>query len=94
VLKITVSETATEDRWILQGRLVGPWVGELKKVWQNAHRGGKPPRCVFDLNDVTFMEKAGDKLLRVLAKQHVKFEASGIYVRGVLSQLLGKRTLS
>jgi hypothetical protein len=43
---------------------------------------------------VTFMEKAGDKLLRALAKQHVKFQASGIYVRGVLSQLLGKRTLS
>ena len=52
------------------------------------------PRCVFDLNDVTFVDKAGEKPLRALAKQHVKFEASGIYVRGVLSQVPGKRTLS
>ena len=63
MLKITVSETATEDRWILQGRLVGPWVGELKKVWQNAQRGGKQPRCVFDLNDVTCVDKAGEKTI-------------------------------
>ena len=94
MLKITVSETATEDRWILEGRLVGPWVGELKKVWRSAQRGDKLRRCVFDLNDVTFVDKGGDNLLRVLAKQRVKFEASGIYVRGVLSQLQGKRTLS
>ena len=48
---------------------------------------------MFDLNDVTFVDKAGEKLLRVLAKQHLKFEASGIYVRGVLTQLQGKHTL-
>jgi hypothetical protein len=52
MLKITISETATEDRWILLRRLLGPWVGELKKVWRNAHRSDKQQLSVFDLNDV------------------------------------------
>ena len=94
MLKITITETETEIRWILEGKLVGPWVGELQKVWRSTQRSEKLRRCVFDLNDVLFVDRAGEKVLRALAKQHVKFEASGIYVRGVLSQLQGKRTLS
>src|SRR5271170_5824353 len=30
MLRVTVAETATEQRWTLEGRLVGPWVGELR----------------------------------------------------------------
>ncbi len=32
MLKITIMETATDRRWIVQGRLVGPWVNELRKA--------------------------------------------------------------
>ena len=56
MLKITFSETATEDRWILLQRLLGPWVGELKKVLRNAQRGDKQQLWVFALNDVAFVE--------------------------------------
>jgi ABC-type transporter Mla MlaB component len=91
MLKINVTKTETEERWILQGRLMGPWVRELKAVWQNTHRADQQQRCVFDLNDVTFVDKAGEKLLRALAKEGAQFEASGIYVRDVVEQLKGKR---
>jgi hypothetical protein len=38
VLKITINETVTEKRWILEGRLVGPWVGELRRSWKKTQR--------------------------------------------------------
>ena len=91
MLKITITETPMERRWILQGRLIGPWVQELQTVWRKTDRADKQRRCVFDLNDVTFVDKAGEKLLRALAKEGVQFEASGIYVRDVVKQLKGKR---
>jgi predicted nucleic acid-binding Zn ribbon protein len=91
MLKITMTKTPTEERWILHGRLVGPWVRELQAVWRNTHRGDEQQRCVFDLNDVTFVDKGGEKLLRALAKEGVQFEASGIYVRDVVKQLKGQR---
>ena len=31
VLKISVMETQTESRWILQAQLLGPWVNELRR---------------------------------------------------------------
>ena len=37
MLKITIADTAMEERWTLQGRLVAPWVGELKTSWKRAH---------------------------------------------------------
>jgi anti-anti-sigma regulatory factor len=89
MLKITMSKTETEDRWTLHGQLTGPWVSELRTVWRNTEGADEHRRCVFDLNDVTFVDKAGEKLLRALAKRGVRFEASGLYVRGVLRQLEG-----
>jgi predicted nucleic acid-binding Zn ribbon protein len=90
MLKITMTKTGTEERWILQGQLIGPWVRELTAVWRNTHRADEQQRCVFDLNDVTLVDKGGEKLLRALAKEGVQFEASGIYVCDVLKQLKGK----
>jgi anti-anti-sigma regulatory factor len=90
MLKITMSKTGTEDRWTLHGQLTGPWVSEMRTDWRNTQGADEHRRCVFDLNDVTFVDKAGEKLLRALAKQGVQFEASGIYVRSVLRQLDGE----
>jgi ABC-type transporter Mla MlaB component len=90
MLKITMTKTAAEERWILHARLIGPWVRELQAVWRNTHRADERQRCVFDLNDVTFVDKAGATLLRSLAKEGVQFEASGIFVRDVVQQLKGK----
>ena len=37
VLKITITETQTQNRWTLQGQLIGPWVREPGTVWRKAH---------------------------------------------------------
>jgi hypothetical protein len=91
MLKITMTKTPAEERWILHGRLAGPWVRELQAVWRNTRRADEQQRCLFVLNDVTFVDKGGEKLLRALANEGVQFEASGIYVRDVVKQLKGKR---
>jgi hypothetical protein len=91
MLKITMTKTPTEERWILHGRLIGPWVRELQAVWRNTHRADEWQRCVFDLNDVTYVDKGGENFLGALPKEGVQFEARGIYVRDIVEQLKGKR---
>jgi anti-anti-sigma regulatory factor len=92
VLKITITETQTETRWILQGKLVGPWVRELRSCWKKrrAHGG---QRCVVDLNDVAFIDKGGERLLRALSKKGVELVANGIYTKHLLEtvQMVGHR---
>jgi anti-anti-sigma regulatory factor len=95
VLKITIMETATDRRWIVQGRLVGPWVSELRTTWKRAHRSQDKRACIIDLNDVTFIDKSGERLLRAMCKKGAQLIARGLYVRHVLDQLKtgGKRGL-
>jgi hypothetical protein len=38
MLRITAAETATEQGWTLEGRLVGPCVGEVRTRWKQRHR--------------------------------------------------------
>jgi anti-anti-sigma regulatory factor len=86
VLRITVNETPTEKRWILQGCLVGLWVSELRRAWKETQRTDNNRKCVVDLNDVTSIDKNGERLLRAMSKQGAQFIATGIYIKHVLQQ--------
>jgi anti-anti-sigma regulatory factor len=87
VLRITITDTQTESRWILQGKLVGPWVRELRSCWKNKHRTHDWQKCVVDLNDVTFIDKSGERLLRAMSKKGAELVASGIYTKHLLDKL-------
>jgi len=67
MLKINFSQTAAEEKWILHGRLSGPWVHELSTCWKVNHRTDAERACIVDLNEVTFIDKSGERLLRMLA---------------------------
>jgi len=84
VLKIIVTETEAGTRWILQGKLVGPWVRELRSCWKKWHR---TQGCVVDLNEVTFIDKSGERLLRAISKNGAQFVAGGIYTKYVVDML-------
>jgi anti-anti-sigma regulatory factor len=86
VLKITRTETPEEEKWILQGRLVGLWVAELRRNWKGTHRNDNNRKCVVDLNEVTFIDKKGERLLRSMSKEGAQFIATGIYTKHVLEQ--------
>jgi hypothetical protein len=90
MLKISFSETSTEERWILHGSLTTPWVHELRACWKKNHRTDEERACVVDLNEITFIDKSGERLLRVLARVGVQFVARGIYTKHVLDQVTAK----
>ena len=90
MLRITVNETPTEKRWVLQGRLVGLWVSELRRAWKKTYRTDKDRKCVVDLNDVTSIDKNGERLLQAMSKQGAQFIATGIYIKHVLQLRCGR----
>ena len=76
----------------MQGRLVGPWVSELRTTWKRTHRSQDKRACIIDLNDVTFIDKSGERLLRAMSKKGAQLIARGMYVKHVLEQLQERRT--
>jgi RND family efflux transporter MFP subunit len=91
MLKITFGETPAEEKWILHGRLIHPWVQEFRACWRKNHRADVRRACVVDLNEVTFIDKSGERFLRLLARNGAQFTASGIYTKHILEQLNVRR---
>ena len=90
MLKISFSETPSEERWILQGRLTAPWFRELRACWKKKHRRDNQRACIVDLNEITFIDKSGERLLRVLVREGAQCIASGIYIKHILENLTTK----
>jgi RND family efflux transporter MFP subunit len=87
MLKITFRETPEEERWALHGLLTDPWVQQFRACWKKSHRTDVRRDCIVDLNEVTFIDKCGERLLRLLAKEGAKFTASGTYTKHILQHL-------
>jgi outer membrane protein TolC len=90
MLKISFSEIPTEEKWILEGRLTEPWVRELRTSWKRNHRTAKERACIVDLNEITFVDKSGERLLRAMVRGGAQCIASGIYIILILENLTSK----
>ncbi len=90
MLRITVIDTPTEQRWVLQGRLTVPWVSEVRSNWKKSRSTRRGKTIVVDLNDVTFLDRAGERLLQALIRMGVACNARGVYVKGVMEELRGR----
>ena len=87
MLRITVTENASEQRWPLQGRLVKQCLPELICAW-NASRKQPPDRIrVVDLNEVTSIDKEGEQVLRMMIEDGAQFVANGLYTKHLLDAM-------
>src|ERR1700686_11125 len=94
MLRITIAETPTEQKWTVEGRLVQPWISELKSTWTRTKTARRERKCVVDLTGVTFIDKNGEKVLAQLFKQGAELIATGGYPRHVVHNIEKKQTES
>jgi anti-anti-sigma regulatory factor len=68
-LKITIQKNDKEVAITLEGRIAGPWVAELSRVWlETAPQLGQRTSSL-DLRDVTYADAAGKQILRDIYDQ-------------------------
>ena len=91
MLRITVTEGASEQRWVLQGRLIGCSVEELTTNWR-VNRQDRPPseNCIVDLKEITSIDKDGEQVLLMMIRDGAKFVATGVYTKHILESLSAK----
>jgi hypothetical protein len=54
------------------------------------HRVDAGCSCIVDLSEVTFIDKSGERPLRMLARVRVQFIADGIYTKHVLDRVTAR----
>ena len=70
----------------LEGRLAGPWVGELRHCWLNVPAAERRP-TILDLREVDFVDPEGEALLAEMHRHGVRLEASCALLRHMLAQI-------
>jgi hypothetical protein len=83
MLRITCVEPATLK---VEGRLRGPWVGELNRSWIDLSGRHPAASIVVDLTDVTSIDSDGNKLLRSMSQEGAKFRC-GQLMKFMLDQI-------
>ncbi len=87
MLKITMTDLSDEQRWSLQGQLVGQWAAELRSTWREARHAGDTRRCIVELIEVTSIDRNGEAALAEIMSQGVEFIASDVYTKHLLQNL-------
>jgi hypothetical protein len=88
MLRIIVTEGASEQRWVLQGRLAGSSAEELTANWRTNRRDRPPTQsCIVDLNEITSIDKDGEQVLLMMIRDGAQFVATGLYTKHLLELL-------
>ena len=82
-----MTNSPEEQRWSLQGQLVGQWAAELKSAWREARVVGDTRRCIVELIEVTSIDRNGEEALSEIMSQGGEFIASDVYTKHLLQIL-------
>lgn len=88
-MRITLQEDGTLLRLHLAGRLAGAWVAETENTWRCALAFGKPVE--IDMRDVTGLDEAGRRLLRVMNQEGARLIAKGLAMEALVEEITGTR---
>jgi outer membrane protein TolC/ABC-type transporter Mla MlaB component len=91
MLRITPKEQDSRLTLALEGKLAGPWVAELAKVWSEWQERIPPGSTVVDLRMVSFVDEAGRGLLAELHRAGCALEGGGCYVGALVEGIIQGR---
>ena len=87
MLRITV-EDGSRPSIRLEGKLSGPWVGELERTWKKFTAHEASGTITVDLSEVTFIDSAGKKLLSTLVERGAELRAAHLMTKYVVGQII------
>jgi anti-anti-sigma regulatory factor len=73
MLRIAIADLPDEQRWSLQGQLVGQSKTELKSTWRKACDQRDTRRCIVELIEVTSIDRSGEIILAEMLSQGAEF---------------------
>jgi hypothetical protein len=82
-----MTNSPEEQRWSLQGQLVGQWAAEFRSTWRKAHVVGGTRRCIVELIEVTSIDRKGEEVLSEIMSHGGEFVATDVYTKHLLQNL-------
>jgi hypothetical protein len=90
MLRITIKEDGSEQRWTLQGRLTKECLAELLSNWRADRSRPSAGNRIVDLNEITVIDKSGEEVLSMMIGEGAIFVATGLYTKHLLESLYAR----
>jgi hypothetical protein len=91
MFKISVVDTRTQRRLVVEGTLIGLWVAELRTSWRNACQERGTRKLIVDLRNLTTISREGEEAIFDLIKEGARFSCGNVLTKHVLKQLARKK---
>lgn len=88
MLRITADEKPRVLYFRLEGRVEGPWVGELEDCWRGMVARTGTPVLRVDLTGVTHVDAAGKAELAAMREQGAEFVAGDCLTRAIVAEIV------
>lgn len=90
MFKISIVETQSRRRMVLEGTLVHPWTAEVERAWITAGDHLEGRTLIIDLRNVTLISHEGENTLLQMMKTGAKFSTGNVLTKHVLKELARK----
>ena len=87
MLKISVIDSATHRRLIVEGKLIAPWAAELRSACAEARvdLGGR--ELVIEMKHLTAISEEGENVILELINEGIRFRYQGVFTKHVVKEL-------
>jgi anti-anti-sigma regulatory factor len=88
MLKVTVHESESAVKVVLEGRVAGPWVEELNRAWLEVVPQLGSRKVEVDLRNVIYADAAGKRVLRsIFSQSGAKLAASSLEIQDLAEEV-------
>src|SRR5262245_21682422 len=87
MLRITTHNEDAATVFVVEGKLIGPWVQELEKCWQVAVSVEPHSPILVNLAKVTFIDDIGKQLVARMRRSGVRLTGAGLIAEYICSEI-------
>jgi hypothetical protein len=88
MMKISVVESRRRLRLVIEGKLIAPWIAELRRTWDSYRPQLGARTLMIDLRNVTHISREGEDALLDLMTEGARFTCKGAFTKRVLEELV------
>jgi hypothetical protein len=87
MLKISLTDNDRQRRLIVEGKLIAPWVAELKRACETARADLRGRELIIEMNHITTISQEGEHVILELINGGIKFRCVGVFTKLVVKEL-------
>ena len=87
MLRISLVDNSRQRRVMVEGKLVDPWVDELRNACQEARADLDGRELVVELKCLTAINQEGENVILELINAGIRFRSHGLFAKHVVKEL-------